>query len=53
MSNIIGIDIGGTKTSVIISDYELNILHKEKFETLSSSNTLNKILEIIIESIKS
>lgn len=49
MSNIIGIDIGGTKTSVIISDYELNILHKEKFETLSSSNTLNKILEIITE----
>ena len=51
MSNIIGIDIGGTKTSVIISDYELNILHKEKFETLSSSNTLNKILEIISVSI--
>lgn len=49
MYNIIGIDIGGTKTSVIISDYELNILHKEKFETLSSSNTLNKILEIITE----
>ena len=49
MSNIIGIDIGGTKTSVIISDYELNILHKEKFKTLSSSNTLNKILEIITE----
>lgn len=49
MSNIIGIDIGGTKTSVIISDYELNILHKEKFATLSSSNTLNKILEIITE----
>jgi len=49
LSNIIGIDIGGTKTSVIISDYELNILHKEKFETLSSSNTLNKILEIITE----
>ena len=49
MSNIIGIDIGGTKTSVVISDFELNILNKEKFKTLSSLNTLNKILEIIKE----
>lgn len=49
MSNIIGIDIGGTKTSVVISDYELNIIDKEKFKTLASLNTLNKILEIIKE----
>lgn len=49
MSNIIGIDIGGTKTSVILSDYKLNIINKEKFETLSSLNTLNKIIEIIKE----
>ena len=49
MSNIIGIDIGGTKTSVVISDFELNIINKEKFETLSSLNTLEKILEIIKE----
>lgn len=49
MSNIIGIDIGGTKTSVSLSDYELNIINKEKFKTSSSLNTLNKILEIIKE----
>lgn len=49
MSNIIGVDIGGTKTSVVISNFELNILNKEKFKTLSSLNTLNKILEIIKE----
>lgn len=47
MSNIVGIDIGGTKTSVSLSDCELNIIDKEKFKTLSSLNTLNKILEII------
>lgn len=49
MSNIIGIDIGGTKTSVSLSDYELNIINKEKFKTSSSLKTLNKILEIIKE----
>lgn len=47
MSNIVGIDIGGTKTSVVIGDYELNIIAKEKFKTLSSLNTLNRILQII------
>ncbi len=47
MSNIVGIDIGGTKTSVSLSECELNIIDKEKFKTLSSLNTLNKILEII------
>lgn len=49
MSNIVGIDIGGTKTSVSLSDCKLNIIDKEKFKTLPSLNTLNKILEIIKE----
>ncbi|WP_300368095.1 ROK family protein [Brachyspira sp.] len=47
MSNIVGVDIGGTKTSVIIGSSSPEIFAKEKFETLDSSSTLKNVVEII------
>jgi glucokinase len=44
---IIGIDIGGTKTAVILSNRHGEILKKESFTTLDPSFTIQKIDSII------
>ena len=43
MTQIIGIDIGGTKTAVIQSDPQGKILHVERFATTSAAQTLEAI----------
>lgn len=47
MSNIVGVDIVGTKTSVIIGDSSPKVFDKEKFETSDSLLTLKNVVEII------
>ena len=47
MSNVVGVDIGGTKTSVIIGDDSPKVFHKEKFATSDSEDTLKNICKII------
>jgi len=44
---IIGIDIGGTKTAVVLSNAQGNILKKESFATLEPALTIQKIITII------
>lgn len=47
MNTYIGIDIGGTKCSVVEADENGKILNKEKFLTLSPDKSINKFIEII------
>ena len=45
MNEYIGIDIGGTKISVVRGDGEGNVLEKKKFATTSKDETLKEIFE--------
>lgn len=43
--NFLGIDIGGTKCSVVLGDKDGNILKKENFATTSKDETIKKIID--------
>ena len=47
MNEYIGIDIGGTKISVIRGDAAGNILKKKKFATKTKDETLKEIFESV------
>lgn len=47
VAQIIGIDIGGTKTAVVLSDAKGHISKKESFLTLDYQSSIDKILQII------
>lgn len=47
MVQLIGIDIGGTKTAVVLSDQKGKILKKESFATQNSQQSIQKIINII------
>lgn len=47
MVQLIGIDIGGTKIAVVLSDQNGNILKKESFATLNCQQSIQKIIHII------
>ena len=49
MNEYIGIDIGGTKISVIRGDAAGNILEKKKFATKTKDETLKEIFEGVSE----
>lgn len=49
MNEYIGIDIGGTKISVIRGDTAGNILEKKKFATKTKDETLKEIFESVSE----
>ena len=49
MNEYIGIDIGGTKISVIRGDAAGNILEKKKFATKTKDETLKEIFEDVSE----
>ena len=51
MNEYIGIDIGGTKISVIRGDAAGNILEKKKFATKTKDETLKETLEMIFQSV--
>jgi len=47
MKYIIGIDIGGTKISIVLASYAGRILHKVKFKTKTGSATRKSIQDIL------
>mgnify|MGYP000438218193 CR=1 FL=1 len=51
MNEYIGIDIGGTKISVIRGDAAGNILEKKKFATKTKDETLKEIFEGVMEKV--
>ncbi len=42
----LGIDIGGTKCALVLGDENADIIKKERFDTLSKDETIEKIIEI-------
>lgn len=49
MKKYIGVDIGGTKCSVVAADEDLKILAKEKFPTGNKDGAIAKIISVITE----
>ena len=49
MKKYIGVDIGGTKCSVVLADEEMKILKKEKFPTEALNCTIEKIISIVAD----
>lgn len=49
MNNIIGIDIGGTKTAIIVGSDSPSIFEKKVFKTLGPNETINEIIKIARE----
>ena len=45
--NVIGVDIGGTKCSVVLGDNKANVFKKSKFKTTTLDGTLKKIIEAV------